>query len=144
LIFLLLGQECSVPYENQRATGEALIALQQSKLFEEFAGQIKLPDNAATSSIAPTHVTKPHDSVDRVIAIDGSLVTETLKDGFPGAEASLLQLALVFIDLRKLKKEPPGKILPPRAFNEMDSARTLQAVLPGRNVVRQDGLPRWE
>lgn len=130
-----------MPYENQRATGEALISLQQSKLFEEFKGKIKPVPPTSEESLKPTVVPETETTISRVITIDGSLVTETLRDGFPGAEASLVQLALVYIDLRKLKAEGSRRIIPPRAFNEMDDARTLQAILPGRNVVRDDGLP---
>lgn len=130
-----------MPYENQRATGESLIALQQSVLFQEFSGKIRAPETEAVDPLRPTEVTRPTNEINRIVAIDGSLVTETLKDGFPGAEASLLQLALVYVDLRKLQTNAGTKIVPPRAFNEMDTAHTLQAVLPGRNVVREDGLP---
>ena len=130
-----------MPYENQRATGEALISLQQSKIFEEFSGRIKPAEPSSSPRISPANVPTSEVNIDRVIAIDGSLITETLKNGFPGAEASLVQLALVYIDLRKLKMREPGKIIPPKAFNEMDSAYTLQTVLPGRNIVRDDGLP---
>ena len=130
-----------MPYENQRATGESLISLQQSSLFQEFTGKIRVPETRNTVSIQPTDVPKTNSEINRVIAIDGSLVTEVLKHGYPGAEASLVQIALVYIDLRKLETKVPTKIIPPRAFNEMDTAQTLQAVLPGRNVVREDGLP---
>ena len=130
-----------MPYENQRASGEALISLQQSSLFQEFTGKIRVPEPQPTTAIQPAPVPKTTSEINRVIAIDGSLVTEVLKHGYPGAEASLIQIALVYIDLRKLETNRPQKIIPPRAFNEMDSAQTLQAVLPGRNVVREDGLP---
>lgn len=130
-----------MPYENQRASGEALISLQQSTLFQEFTGKIRVPEPRSALTIRPAEVPKSDAEINRVIAIDGSMVTEVLKHGYPGAEASLVQIALVYIDLRKLKTNLPTKIIPPRAFNEMDSAETLQAVLPGRNVVREDGLP---
>lgn len=130
-----------MPYENQRASGESLISLQQSSIFQEFTGKIRVPEQKNTSSIQPANVPRKYSEIKRVIAIDGSLVTEVMKHGFPGAEASLVQIALVYIDLRKLDTNQPTKIIPPRAFNEMDTAQTLQAVLPGRNVVREDGLP---
>lgn len=130
-----------MPYQDQRATGEALISLQQSRVFLDFAGRIKRADRSSSPQLPPAHVPHSEAGIDRVIAIDGSIVSETLENGFPGAEASLVQLALVYIDLRRLTAYRPGKIIPPRAFNEMDTARTLQAVLPGRNVMRDDDLP---
>ncbi|MBN9671964.1 DNA double-strand break repair nuclease NurA [Roseibium aggregatum] len=117
-----------------------MIALQQSAIFQEFAGKIRAPETVAVDPLRPTDIPRPASEINRIVAIDGSLVTETLRDGFPGAEASLVQLALVYVDLRKLKTEPAAKIIPPRAFNTMDTAHTLQTVLPGRNVVREDGL----
>ncbi len=129
-----------MPYKGQRTTGEALISLQQSKIFEDFSGRIKPTEPSRGPQLSPAEIPRTEVPVDRVIAIDGSLITETLKNGFPGAEASLVQLALVYIDLRKLKDRGSGKIIPPKAFNEMDSAHTLQTVLPGRNIIREDGL----
>lgn len=129
-----------MPYENQRATGEALISLQQSKIFKEFTGRISKPQTSNGPQILPTEISPSEIPIERVIAIDGSRVTELIRNGFPGAEASLIQLALVYIDLRKLKNRWDGKTIPPKAFNEMDSAYTLQTVLPGKNIVREDGL----
>lgn len=130
-----------MPYENQRATGEALIALQQSRLFEEFKGKIKeISSGPDTIKISPTDIPESTEQINKVVAIDGSLVTETVQNGFPGAEASLIQLALVFIDLSRLESKAGHKITPPSVFNEMDSAKSLQAVLPGRNIVSEEGL----
>ena len=128
-----------MPYENQRATGEALISLEQSDVFSDFLGKVHEVQQSNIPPLSPTQVPDSDEKIDRVLAIDGSLVTELVQNGYPGAEASLVQLALVFIDLRKLRDTPPDQIPSPRIFNEMDSATTLQAVLPGRNIASKSG-----
>lgn len=128
-----------MPYEGQRATGESLIALEQSKLFQEFAGEIRMPERETARVLQPTAVPPAANKITRVLAIDGSIVSEKIKNGFPGAEASLVQIALVSIDLSKLDIHANQKIVPPSAFNQMDKAATLQCVLPGCNVAKSDG-----
>ena len=130
-----------MPYEGQRATGESLIALEQSRLFKEFAGEIRTSEKSAARRLQPISVPPVGDKITRVLAIDGSIVSEKIKNGFPGAEASLVQIALVSIDLNKLDVHANQKIIPPSAFNQMDRAATLQCVLPGCNVVKSDGTP---
>jgi len=128
-----------MPYEGQRATGESLIALEQSKLFQEFSGEIRMSEKKKSRVLQPTALPPSTEQITRVLAIDGSIVSEKIKNGFPGAEASLVQIALVSIDLNKLDVHSNQKIIPPSAFNQMDKAATLQCVLPGCNVAKSDG-----
>lgn len=130
-----------MPYEGQKSTGESLIALEQSKIFQEFAGEIRVPEQKKARFLCPITLPLISDKITRVLAIDGSIVSEKIKNGFPGAEASLIQIALVSIDLDKLDVHSDKKIIPPSAFNQMDKAATLQCVLPGCNVVKSDGTP---
>ncbi|MCY4136986.1 MAG: hypothetical protein OXF56_01810 [Rhodobacteraceae bacterium] len=133
-----------MPYESQRATGESLISLEQSRIFNEFAGQIHVPKKRNACRLRPISLPENVESVARVLAIDGSIISEKIKSGFPGAEASLVQIALVAINLDKLNIHTNKPIIPPSAFNEMDQAKTLQCVLPGCNVVKSDGTPPRE
>ena len=130
-----------MPYTGQRATGESLISLEQSKIFEEFTATIKPHDKQESRKLDPVQLPLTDKEVTRILAIDGSIVSEKIKDGFPGAEASLVQIALVSIDLNKLNTELEKAIIPPSAFNEMDRAYTFQCVLPGCNVIKKDGTP---
>ena len=77
-------------------------------------------------------------AVTRLIVIDGSTVTSTVRNGYPGAEAALLQLAAVVINIEELKSIRPGEIPRPSKIRDMENCTTLDAVLPGRNVVRRD------
>ena len=127
-----------MPFENEVATGESLIALQKSVALKEFEGSIafrpdKVERDPAPLVAVPRSDWLPH----RVIAIDGSSITHKVRNGFPGAECSLVMLSVVFIDISKLARIEADQIPSPRIFNEMDRAHTLDAVLPGANVVRR-------
>ena len=126
-----------MPFENETATGESLIALQKSEALRDFEGVIAVRDEAHKKDPPQIAEIERSDWLPlRVVAIDGSNITHKVKNGFPGAEASLVMLSVVFIDVSKLAGIEPGEIPSPRVFNEMDHASTLDAVLPGSNVVR--------
>ena len=91
-----------MPFEGEYATGESLLSLQQSEAFREFKGSVR-PRHPGPA-IAPTVLNVPRNSWTprRVIAVDGSTVSEALDNGFPMAEATLMKVAVVSIDLSKL------------------------------------------
>ena len=129
-----------MPYKNERATGESLISLEQSEIYKQFKGEIRISEEVARDDLDPVEVSQPLKDVTHVLAIDGSIISEKVRNGFPGAEVSLVQIALVSIDLDKLNDHQDKKIIPPSAFNKMDKAQTLQCVLPGCNIVHRNGM----
>lgn len=127
-----------MPFESEIATGESLIALQKSPALRDFEGVVVLRDDHAPRDPAPVVVVPRSEWLPlRVVAIDGSSITHKVRNGFPGAEASIVMLSVVFIDVSKLATITPGEIPSPRIFHEMDRAHTLDAVLPGSNIVRK-------
>ncbi len=129
-----------MPFENEIATGESLLALQKSAALRDFEGIIAVRgDNYKKDPPPLMNVPRDDWLPQRIIAIDGSNITHKVRNGFPGAEASLVMLSVVFIDASRLAKIMPEEIPSPRIFNEMDRAHTLDAVLPGANIVR-DGI----
>ncbi len=118
-------------------SGGSLLTLQKSQAVREFEGVVSRPV-ADAPQIRPNiaDVSRGDWLPRRVVAIDASTLTQRVRNGFPGAEASLLMLSVVFIDISKLAAIQPGKIPSPLVFHEMDTAHTLDAVLPGANVVR--------
>lgn len=128
-----------MPFENEIATGESLLALQKSAALRDFEGVIAVRDQTVPRDPPPIISVPRTDWVPmRVVAVDGSNITHKVRNGFPGAEATLLMLSVVFIDVSKLAKITSGEIPSPRIFNEMDRASTLDAVLPGSNIVRNE------
>jgi hypothetical protein len=127
-----------MPFEGEYATGESLLSLQQSEAFREFKGLVRPRPPGPT--VAPTILNAPRNNwmPRRVIAVDGSTVSEALDNGFPMAEATLMKVAVVSIDLSKLTVTAKDDIPSPRAFYDMESASTFDCVLPGANIIRPD------
>lgn len=126
-----------MPFPKEHSTGEALIRLENSTALREFNGIIS-SRGLARDPLLPISVPRRDWLPRRVIAIDGSNLVQKVKNGFPGAEAGLVQISVVSIDMRKLAAVRPNEIPRPSVFHSMERATTLDAVLPGANVRRKD------
>ena len=125
-------------YEREKASGESLIWLENSKVLREFNGIISRRDEKPPRP--PTTRELPRDNwwPRRVFAIDGSNITHRVNNGFPGAEAGLVMISVVAIKLDQLRNIPDGQIPRPSVFHNMESAATVESALPGIGVVRRD------
>lgn len=125
-----------MPYPGEFARGESLWRLTESESLRRFQGIIRHQDPARRHAL-PACLEPPRGQGDltRVIAIDGSLVAQAVANGYPGAEAALLLLAVIVLDLQALRTIQAEPIPRPRLFHNMERCHTLDAVLPGRNVV---------
>lgn len=132
-----------MPFESEFATGESLLsleaALETSRAFREFHGKVRVEAPPGTGG-GPRilSVQRRNWTPTRVIAIDGSTVSEPLVNGFPMAEASLVKISVVRVDLSRLTALAESDIPSPRVFYEMEKASTFDLVLPGANIVRGD------
>ena len=128
-----------MPYEGEFASGESLSNLLASKSVLDFQGTISVKD-ANEKHPLPDSVdgVRSPDHITRVIAIDGSVVSAPVRNGYPGAEAALLRIAAVVLDLEKIRHPDPGRIPRPREIREMERCNSLDEVLPGRNVTERD------
>lgn len=126
-----------MPFDNEFATGESLLSYRDSEALRSFRARI-VDRPVGRSPPQVLDVQRDGWIPRRVIAVDGSTVTEAVRNGFPVAEATLLKVSVVSIDLTKLRTLQPQTIPSPRIFYEMERAETFDAVLPGANIVRRD------
>jgi hypothetical protein len=126
-----------MPYHNEHSTGESLLRLENSAALREFNGIISSREQAR-DPLLPLDVSRRNWLPQRVIAIDGSNLLHRVRNGFPGAEAGLIQISVVSIDVTQLAMVQPHEIPRPSVFHSMERATTLDAVLPGANIVRKD------
>ena len=123
---------------NEKAGGSALLTLGASQAMDDFKAQIQF---GSTSKTMPPQILSvfrnPGWVPGQVIAIDGSTVSAPLTNGFPGADASLLKVSIVSIDLHALNDLDDDEIPDPLLFGNMEKTSTFDAVLPGANVVRK-------
>ena len=126
-----------MPYPNEYATGESLIWLENSQSLKDFEGVILKKEGAwpqPTTLKVERRGWWPH----RVIAIDGSNVIKRINNGFPGAEAGLLLISVISIKLKMLRDIVASKQIPrPSVFHNMEGVGTVEAALPGINVVKR-------
>ena len=128
-----------MPYQNEFASGDSLWRIWENPSVREFKGMIRREEKSRPhrlpARLAPR---RDMDRVKRVIAIDGSTVTQSVENGYPGAEATLFNLAAIVLDLDRIRNVPSGYIPGPAEVRGWERPYTLSAVLPGRNIVRKD------
>ena len=128
-----------MPYPNEFASGESLLGLTSSQSVREFQGVINIKDAnelyELPNIVAPA---RDRDHVVRVIAIDGSTVPAAVRNGYPGAEAALMRIAAVVLNLHAIKNSDPKRIPRPSEIRKMEECDALDAVLPGCNVSQRD------
>ncbi len=126
-----------MPYENERASGDSLIWLENSQALKEFEGTILV--KAEDTPVEPPILQVPRRNwyPRRVIAIDGSNLMHRVKNGFPGAAAGLLMTSVVAIKLDQLKSLDANTIPRPSFFRDIEKAHTLEAAMPGIGVFRK-------
>lgn len=127
-----------MPYENERASGESLIWLENSQALKEFEGTILVKEGNTPIEPPILQVRRRNWFPRRVIAIDGSHLMHRVNNGFPGAEAGLLMTSVVAIKLDQLSGLNPSAIPRPSFFRDIEKTHTLEAAMPGIGVVRQD------
>ena len=128
-----------MPYPNEFATGESLPGFTSSRGVLEFQGAININDvnerHELPDTVAPI---RGHDRISRVIAIDGSTVRSSVRNGYPGAEAALMRIAAVVLDLAAIKNPNPEWIPSPSEIREMEQCDAVDAVLPGCNITQRN------
>lgn len=130
-----------MPYEGEYATGESLRRLEESPAVKNFLGTIRRGEGIGAHGLPDRlEPTRGIGQVTRLVVIDSSAVTHTVENGYPGAEASLFNLAAVVLDLAKIREYSSGYLPGPEEMRQLERCETLSAVLPGRNVVRSTVL----
>ena len=125
-----------MPYESEYASGESLWRLLDNESVKQFRGEILVRNSSQPHEFPPSlSIKRAADSVNRIIAIDGSDVTHQVQNGFPKAEAALVNLAGVVIKTDELRLIGRDDIPSPSQLRDMETVKTLSAVLPGPNVV---------
>ena len=127
-----------MPYPNERASGEVLMWLENSQALKDFKGIIQEQDPVALEP--PTQLTLQRREwlPRRMIAIDGSNITSSVKNGFPGAEVGLITVAVIVVKLENLRNITHREIPPPSFFRDMENAHTIQKAVPGIGVLHRD------
>jgi hypothetical protein len=72
---------------------------------------------------------------DYAFAIDGSYAEVDIRNGYPGAKVGYVTVASVLLDLKRIDELDESRPIDPREFRKTEEASTLDAAMPGCNVV---------
>jgi len=72
---------------------------------------------------------------DLIVAIDGSYAEVDVKNGYPGAKVGYCTVASVLLNLQEVERLDAQRPADPVAFRKTEEAATIDAALPGTNVV---------
>jgi hypothetical protein len=126
-----------MPYEGEFASYRALQRLADSERVQHLLRRAQTcPPDAVGASIVPTTSPPPDEPLPEfIVAIDGSNQEVAVKTGYPGAQVGYLTVACVLLDLGEIDRLDAARPADPIAFRKTEQASTIDAALPGSNVV---------
>jgi hypothetical protein len=73
-----------------------------------------------------------------VVAIDGSNAEVNVKNGYPGAKVGYCTVASVLLNVKEMDRLDEQRPVDPKEFRKTEEASTIDAALPGSNVVTRN------
>lgn len=74
---------------------------------------------------------------DLILAIDGSYVESPVEKGFPQANIGYIEVASVLLDMKKIDEVTKEDFPNPRKVQDTETTATIEAVVPGCNVMEE-------
>jgi hypothetical protein len=128
-------------FEGEFARYEPLRRLRESEKVQAFESRFRLrqvddnTENFERLIINRSSLSDSSMQPDLVLAIDGSYIEATVKNGFPCAEIGYITIASVLIDIKKNSELEKEKFIDPKKLREAEKASTIESVFPGCNVI---------
>lgn len=127
-----------MPYEGEFAGYKPLQRIAQTERVKSLLkkSRVLVSDSPGTLSLAPK--SPPETSAPTPIyaaAIDGSWAEVDVRNGYPGAKIGYCTVASVLLDLLKVDLLDASRPVDPIEFRKTEEASTLDAAMPGCNVV---------
>lgn len=129
-----------MPYDGEYAGYKSIRRLVGADAVQQLLKRAKIaPPNDDQNN--PIPLTAPHPSTeapDFVIGIDGSYSEVPVKNGYPGAHVGYCTVASVLINLKLIDELDEERPVDPKLFRKTEEAATVDAALPGSNVITRD------
>lgn len=126
-----------MPYDGEYATYLPLHRISESQRVKNLLARSKILEKAHVA-----HTPKPIDAPPQVLnlpkfilAIDGSYAEVDVKNGYPGAKVGYCTTASVLLDLDLIAELDTKRPVDPVEFRKTEQAASVDAALPGSNVV---------
>jgi len=127
-----------MPYEGEFANYHPLSRIVETEHVKQLLSRCKVynKENTVLPALRPSLVSECTDVLPRlVVAIDGSNAEVPVVNGYPGAKIGYCTVASVLIDLALIDELDSDRPIDPQRFRETEKASTIDAALPGSNVV---------
>jgi hypothetical protein len=126
-----------MPYEGEFAAYRALQRITETERVQQLLrrAQIYTPDTSGPVITPRVPPSAPEPLAEFIVAIDGSRQEVAVKTGYPGAQVGYLTVASVLLDLGAIDRLDADRPVDPVAFRETEEAATIDAALPGSNVI---------
>ena len=119
------------------ASSRSLVRLAQAERVKQLLKTARaVSHDEQTAALEPVPAPPTPDRVPLyAVAIDGSYVEHPVRSGYPGASVGYVTVAGVLLNLRDLDQLDESRPIDPVEFRKTEKAETIDAALPGSNVV---------
>jgi hypothetical protein len=128
-----------MPYEGEFAGYKSIRRLVDADAVQQLLKRAKVAP--ADKQTGPDPKQAPSSSGDLpafVVGIDGSYNEVPVRNGYPGAHVGYCTVASVLINLKLIDQLDEERPVDPRRFRETEEAATVDAALPGSNVITRN------
>jgi hypothetical protein len=125
-----------MPYEGEFAAYRALKRIADNEHVQRLLQRAQVSSPKVGGSVTPCEAPPAGEQLPNlIVAIDGSNQEVAVRNGYPGAQIGYLTVACVLIDLGAIDRLDALRPADPVAFRKTEEAATIDAALPGSNVV---------
>lgn len=127
-----------MPYEGEFAGYRSLQRIVETERVQQLLRKARVftPGTTCSSQLVPK---TPPAFIGRlpafVVAIDGSNAEVNVKNGYPGAKIGYCTVASVLLNVKEMDRLDENRPVDPMEFRKTEEASTIDAALPGSNVV---------
>jgi hypothetical protein len=127
-----------VPYEGEFAGYRPLQRIVETERVQNLLRRSRVfqPNIGDVAEVGPTDAPLPLGNLPKyVVAIDGSNAEVDVRNGYPGAKIGYCTVASVLLNLSEMSRLDQQRPVDPLEFRKTEEASTVDAALPGSNVV---------
>ena len=126
-----------MPYDGEFASYRSLKRIADNECVQQLLQRAQVSSlTAVRGSVKPSDSPLADNPLpDFIVAIDGSNQEVAVRNGYPGAQVGYLTVACVLLDLSAIDRLDASRPADPVAFRTTEQAMTIDAALPGSNVV---------
>jgi hypothetical protein len=125
-----------MPYEGEFAGYRPLQRIVETERVQSLLRKSRVFLTSVASTISPKAAPVPsHELPSYVVAIDGSNAEVPVRNGYPGAKVGYCTVASVLLNLAEMSRLDRSRPVDPMEFRKTEEASTVDAALPGSNVV---------